>query len=64
MDTLDVCSLSNVHFKQFTARDMNSRWDMIEAYRSATAGNARKFLEMVIDRALFSLRAIQVDGGS
>jgi transposase InsO family protein len=64
VDTLDVRPLSNVHFKQFTARDMNSRWDVIEAYRSATAGNARKFLGTLIDRAPFPVRAIQVDGGS
>lgn len=64
VDTLDVRPLSNVHFKQFTARDMKSRWDVIEAYRSATAGNARKFLEALIKRAPFPIRGIQVDGGS
>ena len=64
VDTLDVRPLSHVHFKQFTARDMNSRWDVVEAYRSATAGNARKFLETLIDRAPFPIRGIQVDGGS
>ena len=64
VDTLDVRPLSNVHFKQFTARDMNSRWDVVEAYRSATAGNARKFLNTLIERAPFPIRGIQVDGGS
>jgi putative transposase len=64
VDTLDVRPLSHVHFKQFTARDMNSRWDVVEAYRSATAGNARKFLETLIERAPFPIRGIQVDGGS
>jgi transposase InsO family protein len=64
VDTLDVRPLSNVHFKQFTARDMKSRWDVVEAYRSATAGNARKFLDTLIERAPFPVRGIQVDGGS
>jgi len=64
VDTLDVRPLSDVHFKQFTARDMNSRWDVVEAYRSATAGNARKFLNTLIKRAPFPIRGIQVDGGS
>jgi putative transposase len=78
VDTLDVRPLSNVHFKQFTARDMNSRWDVVEAYRSATAGNARKFLDTLIERAPFPVHGIQavsprrtgapgpngVDGGS
>ena len=64
VDTLDVRPLPGVFFKQFTARDMDSRWDVVEAYRSATAGNARKFLETLIERAPFPVRAIQVDGGS
>jgi putative transposase len=64
VDTLDVRPLSNVRFKQFTARDMNSRWDVVEVYRSATAGNAMKFLDTLIERAPFPVRGIQVDGGS
>ena len=64
VDTLDVRPLSNVHFKHFTARDMNSRWDVVEAYRNATAGNASKFLDTLIKRAPFPVRGIQVDGGS
>jgi hypothetical protein len=51
VDTLDVRPLSNVHFKHFTAPDMTSRWDVVEAYRSATAGNARKFLDTLIERS-------------
>jgi hypothetical protein len=42
---------------------MNSRWDVLQAYRRATAGNAQKFLTSLIDRAPFPVRAIQVDGG-
>jgi transposase len=64
VDTLDVRPLPGVIFKQFTARDIDSRWDVLEAYRSATAGNARRFLETLLQRAPFAVRAIQVDGGS
>jgi len=64
VDTLDVRPLPGVMFKQFTARDMDSRWDVVEAYRSATAGNARKFLDTLIERSPYPVKAIQVDGGS
>jgi len=64
VDTLDVRPLPGVAFKQFTARDMDSRWDVVEAYRSATAKNANAFLETLLQRTPFPVRAIQVDGGS
>jgi putative transposase len=64
VDTLDVRPLPNVIFKQITARDMVSRWDVIEAFKSATAGNARRFLETLIERSPYPVKAIQVDGGS
>jgi transposase InsO family protein len=64
VDTLDVRPLADVHFKQCTARDTNSRWDVVEAYRSATAGNARKFHDTLIKRAPFPILGIQVDGCS
>jgi putative transposase len=62
--SLDVRPRPTAKFKHFTARDMTSRWDVIEAYRLATAGNAKKFLSSLIDRAHFPVKAIQVDGGS
>jgi transposase InsO family protein len=64
VDTLDVRPLPDVQFKHFTARDMDSRWDVVEAYRSATASNAKKFLNTLIERAPYPVKAIQVDGGS
>lgn len=64
VDTLDVRPLPDVRFKHFTARDMDSRWDVVEAYRSATAGNAKKFLNTLLQRAPYPVKAIQVDGGS
>jgi putative transposase len=64
VDTLDVRPLPGVIIKQITARDMVSRWDVIEAFRSATARNARAFLDTLQARSPYPVKAIQVDGGS
>ncbi len=50
--------------KQFTARDMVSRWDVIEAHKCATASLAAAFLDTLEAECPFPIRAIQVDGGS
>lgn len=64
VDTLDVRPVPGVVRKQFTARDVISKWDLLEAYGSATAGLAAKFLDNIILRIPFIIKAIQVDGGS
>ena len=64
VDTLDVRPLPGVAFKHFTARDMVSRWDVVEAHRQATATTASHFLDTLEQRLPFSLKALQVDGGS
>jgi transposase InsO family protein len=64
VDTLEVRPLPGVVLKQFTARDVISRWDVVEAYRRATATTATRFLDTLQQRLPFPLRAIQVDGGS
>ena len=64
IDTLDVSLMPGVHFKHFTARDMVSRWDVLQASQRATANNASQFLELVQERMPFQIKAIQVDGGS
>ena len=46
------------------ARDMVSRWDVLEVYSRATARTATDFLAAIGARGPFPLRAIQVDGGS
>jgi putative transposase len=51
-------------YKHFTARDFISRWDVIEVYTRATAVTASAFLEAVLERMPFVIKAIQVDGGS
>ncbi len=64
VDTLDVRPLPGVVFKQFTARDVVSRWDVIQAHTRATATAATQFLDTLQLRMPFPIRALQVDGGS
>lgn len=64
VDTLDVRPLPGMVFKHFTARDVISRWDVIEVHRQATAHTAAGFLDTLHARMPFPLRALQVDGGS
>lgn len=64
VDTLEVRPVPGVAFKQFTARDVVSRWDVIQAHGRATAFAASQFLETLLHRMPFPIRALQVDGGS
>jgi len=64
VDTLDVRPVPGVVFKQFTARDLVSRWDVIQAHPRATAQSATQFLDTLQHRMPFPIRALQVDGGS
>lgn len=43
IDTLDVSLMPGVHFKHFTARDMVSRWDVLQASQRATANRPKNF---------------------
>jgi putative transposase len=54
----------NQVYKHFSARDYVSRWDVLGVYGRATAITARDFLDDVVARMPFEVRAIQVDGGS
>lgn len=64
LDTLDVRPVAGVILKQFTARDVVSRWDVIEVHHQATASLAASFLDTLEARMPFKIRAAQVDGGS
>jgi putative transposase len=64
VDTLDIRPLPGVLLKQFTARDVISRWDVIEARSRATAHTAMEFIETLQRRMPFPVRTVQVDGGS
>jgi len=64
VDTLDIRPLPGVVLKQFTARDMVSKWDVLEVHTRATATTAQDFLDRLLQRMPFPVKALQVDGGS
>ena len=65
LDTLDVRPPGISHpYKQFTARDRASRWDVLELAPSATAAHACAALDAVLARMPFRVRAISIDNGS
>ena len=64
VDTLDVRPLPGVLLKHFTARDVVSRWDVLEVFTRATARTAATFLDTLERRMPFAVRAVQVDGGA
>ena len=64
IDTLDVRPLPDTVLKHFTARDVISRWDVLEVHTRATSALAAGFLTSLCQRLPFPLKAVQVDGGS
>jgi transposase InsO family protein len=64
LDTMDVRPVPGVVLKQFTARDVVSRWDTLELATNATAAAAVRMLDALSERMPFAVRAISVDGGS
>jgi len=64
LDTLDLRPLPGIVLKHFTARDVVSRWDVVNVYRRATAATACHFLDELEARMPFPIHAIQVDGGA
>jgi len=64
VDTLDVRPLPGMVLKHFTARDVVSRWDVVEVHTKATSNTAVDFLDTLFKRMPFPVRALQVDGGS
>jgi putative transposase len=64
LDTLDLRPLPGVILKHFTARDIVSRWDVVNIYTRATASTACHFVGELETRMPFPIRAVQVDGGA
>jgi putative transposase len=64
VDTLDVRPLPGVVLKHFTARDVISKWDVLEAHTRASSHTAAAFMDSLEKRMPFPIQAIQVDGGS
>lgn len=64
LDTLDIRPLPNVIRKQFTARDVITKWDILEVYGHATSHLTARFLDTLTKRCPYPVTAIQIDGGS
>ena len=64
VDTAYVSLFPGFNFKHFTACDVFTRWQVLEAHSRATAHAAAGFLNTILERMPFPVRAIQVDGGS
>ena len=64
LDTLDVRPLPGLVLKQFTARDVVSRWDVLELRTSASSRSALAILDALAARMPFGVRALSVDNGS
>jgi len=64
LDTLDVRPVPGKVWKQFTARDRVSRWDVCELGQQANARRAAGVLDALAQRMPFPVRAISVDNGS
>lgn len=64
VDSSDVRALIGTHYKHFSARDVICKWDVLDVYDRATASAAARFLDTVITRSPYPVKAIQVDGGS
>lgn len=64
LDTVHLRPLPGLERRQFTAVDVVSRCAVVGVRSQATAGTAAAFLDELVARMPFPVRAIQVDGGS
>lgn len=64
LDTKYLEPICDRKWFHYTARDMVSRWDVLQVYPASNADNSAAFLDELIDRMPFPVRSIQVDGGS
>lgn len=64
VDTMDIRFGPDFIRRQFSSQDVVSKWSASKAFKSATARNASDFLDRLIEKSPFPIRAIQVDGGS
>lgn len=58
LDTLDIRPLPGIVLKQFTARDVVSRWDVLAVHTRSTSTLAAQFLDAMCQRFPFPLRAV------
>src|SRR5436190_22624279 len=62
IDTVEIRPFADHPFKQFTARDVISRWDTLDVRRSATARLASEVLDALAARLPCPVRPIRVAG--
>lgn len=58
VDTLDVRPLDGRVVKHCTDRDVMSRWDVVEVHHRATANTASEFLDALLARMPFPIKAV------
>ena len=64
IDTKEIRMPGGMTLKHFSSRDVVSRWDVLEVHHRATSLAAAHFLDTLLDRVPFPIKALQVDGGS
>jgi len=64
IDTKEIRMRRGILLKHFSARDVVSRWDVVEVHHRATSLAAAHFLDTLLERLPFRVKALQVDGGS
>jgi transposase InsO family protein len=64
LDTKQIRPARGVLLHHFSARDVVSRWDVLQVHAKATALDAAQFLDALLARMPFPVAALQVDGGS
>jgi hypothetical protein len=57
LDTKEVRPTRGVVLKHFSARDMVSRWDVLEVHERATSLAAARFLDTLVNRLPFPIAA-------
>jgi putative transposase len=58
IDTKEIRMRHGVIRKHFSARDVVSRWDVVEVYARATSLAAAHFLDILLERMLFRVKAV------
>jgi transposase InsO family protein len=64
LDTMHLTPVPGIERRHFSAVDVASRWGVTGVRASATAGTATAFLDELVERTPFPIRALQVDGGA
>jgi len=64
VDTKEIRMHRGALLKHFSARDVVSRWDVVEVHRRATSLAAARFLDTLLEHFPLPVKALQIDGGS